>query len=194
MALTPSTMQALGSLLPEFSLPEVRSGKLVSNRDFQTLKGLLVMFICRHCPYVKHVEQELARIGRDYAASPLGILAVSSNDAEHYPEDSPENLAAMADRLDFKFPFCYDADQSAARHFGAACTPDFFVYDGRRRLVYRGQLDASRPGNHEPVTGKDLRAALEAVVSGGAVEAEQKPSVGCNIKWKPGSEPPYFRK
>lgn len=194
MALTPSTMQPLGSSIPDFSLPDVRTGKKVSLADFKERKALLVMFICRHCPYVKHVEHEIARIGRDFVPKGLGIVAVSSNDAAGYPEDAPAKLAEMADALGFLFPFCYDEDQSAARRFGAACTPDFFVYDAARKLVYRGQLDGSRPGNSEPVSGRDLRAALDAVMSGAPVSGTQKASLGCNIKWKPGNEPDYFRK
>jgi hypothetical protein len=142
------------------------------------------MFICRHCPFVKHVQRELARIGRDYAGHDVGIVAISSNDASAYPADAPASLAEMARELEFAFPLCHDESQHVARAYGAACTPDFFVYDRERRLAYRGQLDDSRPGNDVPVTGRDLRAALDALLAGKPVDAAQKPSIGCNIKWK----------
>lgn len=184
MALTESTMKELGSALPRFSLPDVVSGRTVSPDDYADHKALLVMFLCRHCPYVKHVEHELARIGRDYAHKPLGIIAISSNDAAAYPDDAPESLKEQARQLGFAFPYCYDESQEVARAFQAACTPDFFLYDADRQLVYRGQLDDSRPGNGKPVTGGDLRAAIDAVLGGGNVSQDQKPSAGCNIKWK----------
>jgi len=184
MALTESTMIALGSALPSFSLPDVVSGRMVSPEDYADRKALLVMFICRHCPYVKHVEQELARIGRDYAGKSLGIIAISSNDAANYPDDAPESLKQQALHLGFPFPYCYDETQDVARAFDAACTPDFYLYDEQRRLVYRGQLDDSRPGNGKPVTGRDLRAAIDAVIEGKTVSPQQRPSAGCNIKWK----------
>lgn len=184
MAATESTMLALGTPAPDFSLPDVVSGKTVSLRDFDGKKALLVMFICRHCPYVKHVQDELARLGRDYADKPLGIVAISSNDADNYPDDAPESLKEMAVQLGFRFPYLYDESQDVARAYDAACTPDFFLFDENRRLVYRGQLDGSRPGNGVPVTGKDLRNAIEAVLAGAPVDPNQKPSLGCNIKWK----------
>lgn len=177
-------MLALGTAAPDFSLPDVVSGQTVSLRDFDGKKALLVMFICRHCPYVKHVQHELARLGRDYADKPLGIVAISSNDAENYPEDAPESLKGMAVQLGFRFPYLYDESQEVARAYDAACTPDFFLFDENRRLVYRGQLDGSRPGNGVPVTGRDLRNAIEAVLAGAPVDSNQKPSLGCNIKWK----------
>ncbi len=177
-------MAPLGVPLPGFQLPEVVSGEIIASERFRDKKALLVMFICRHCPYVKHVQAELARIGMDYANSPLGILAISSNDAGAYPDDAPPSLRQMALELDFRFPFCYDESQDVARAFMAACTPDFFVYDADRILVYRGQLDGSRPGNSTPVTGRDLRAAINAVLAGHAVNHEQIPSMGCNIKWR----------
>jgi len=186
MALTESTMKELGSTLPQFTLPDVVSGRMVSPADYAHRKALLVMFICRHCPYVKHVEQELARIGRDYADKPLGIIAISSNDAVQYPDDAPESLKEQALQLGFVFPYCFDETQEVARAFQAACTPDFFLYDAGRRLVYRGQLDDSRPGNGKPVTGRDLRAAIDAVLEGRPVATDQRPSAGCNIKWKAG--------
>ena len=192
MVNTPSTMLALGTQAPAFQLPDVVTGESVSLESFDTKKGLLVMFICRHCPFVKHVEVELASIGQDYADKDLGIVAISSNDAADYPEDAPESLKEMAEALQFKFPYLYDADQSVAKEYTAACTPDFFLFDSARTLVYRGQLDDSRPGNDLPVTGKDLRAAMDAVLADSPVSSEQRPSVGCNIKWKEDNAPPYF--
>lgn len=189
MALTPSAMIPLGTPAPDFSLPEVVSGRTVSLATFAGRKALLVMFICRHCPYVEHVREELARLGRDYAKKDMGIVAVSSNEAENYPEDRPEKLKEMAQELGFTFPFCYDETQSVARAYSAACTPDFFLFDRERKLVYRGQLDASRPGNGKPVTGRDLRSAIEAVLSDRPPSSGQQPSMGCNIKWIPGNEP-----
>lgn len=184
MSRTESTMLALGTAVPAFSLPDVSTGKVVNSDDFRDKKGLLVMFICRHCPYVKHVQQELARIGRDYAAAPLGIVAISANDAENYPEDSPESLREMAAELGFTFPLCYDKSQDTAKAFTAACTPDFFLFDGAGKLAYRGQLDDSRRSNDIPPSGKDLRAAIDAVLHGQAVNPDQRPSIGCNIKWR----------
>ncbi len=194
MALTPSTMLlGLGTEAPEFRLPDAVSGRTISRKDFDGKKGLLVMFICQHCPYVQHVKHELARLGKDYEGRELGIVAVSSNDAANYPDDSPEKLKQMAGELGFTFPFCYDESQEAAKAFTAACTPDFFLFDRGRRLVYRGQLDDSRPGNGKPVTGRDLRAAIEAALAGRPVSRDQSPSIGCNIKWKKGNEPDYFK-
>ncbi|PYV12382.1 MAG: thioredoxin family protein [Acidobacteria bacterium] len=192
MVATASVMLALGTRAPQFELPDVASGKTVSLETFKDTQGLLVMFISRHCPYVQHVKEELARIGRDYAGRGLGIVAVSANDVASHPDDAPERLREMAEQLGFAFPVCYDASQSAARAYSAACTPDFFLFDSGRRLVYRGQLDDSRPGNDRPVTGSDLRRAVDAVLRGRPVPEDQKPSLGCNIKWKPGNEPDYF--
>lgn len=192
MVQTPSTMLALGTSVPAFSLPDVVSGETVSLDDFASKKALLVMFICRHCPYVKHVQQEIARIGRDYAAKDVGIVAISANDAGTYPEDAPHSLKEMAEELGFRFPFLYDDSQEVAKAYTAACTPDFFVFDDDRELVYRGQLDGSRPGNDVPVSGKDLRSALDAVLADEPVNPDQRPSIGCNIKWKGGNEPDYF--
>jgi peroxiredoxin len=192
MVQTPSTMLALGTAAPAFSLPDVVSGETVSLDDFASKKALLVMFICRHCPYVKHVQQEIARIGRDYAAKDVGIVAISANDAGTYPEDAPHSLKEMAEELGFRFPFLYDDSQEVAKAYTAACTPDFFVFDDNRELVYRGQLDGSRPGNDVPVSGKDLRSALDAVLADEPVNPDQRPSIGCNIKWKGGNEPDYF--
>ncbi len=187
MVLTPSVMIPLGTPLPDFDLPDVVSGKKVRTADFKDKKALLVMFICRHCPYVQHVKHELARLGRDYQKKRVGIVAISSNDAQNYPDDRPESLKAMAKELGFTFPFCYDESQEIAKKYSAACTPDFFLFGGIERLLsYRGQLDDSRPGNNKPVTGADLRAAMDLVLAGKTVPAEkQRPSIGCNIKWKP---------
>lgn len=191
MAVTPSTMVELGMSLPSFKLPSVLQGE-ISSSDFGGARALLVMFISRHCPYVQHVAGELARLGQDYKDSPLSIVAISSNDISTHPDDAPERLAQMAEERGFEFPICFDETQAIAKAFRAACTPDFFLFDENRRLVYRGQLDDSRPGNGKPVTGSDLRAAIEALLEGDSVPSDQKPSVGCNIKWKEGSEPDYF--
>lgn len=184
MARTESTMLDLGTAAPHFELPDVSSGKTVSIRDFDEKKALLVMFICRHCPYVRHVQRELAQMGRDYRQESIGIVAISSNDAAAYPGDAPESLREQAAELGLVFPYCYDETQEVAHAYSAACTPDFFLFDGSRRLVYRGQLDDSRPQNGIPVTGRDLRAAIDAVLNGEPTEVRQKPSVGCNIKWR----------
>ncbi len=192
MAVTPSTMLALGTSAPAFSLSDVVGGEVVSLDTFASKKALLLMFICRHCPYVKHVQQELAKIGKDYADEDIGIVAIASNDAESYPADAPESLKEMAEVLGFNFPYLYDENQVVAKTYTAACTPDFFVFDENRKLVYRGQLDSSRPGNDMPVDGEDLRSALDAVLADEPVNPDQRPSVGCNIKWKAGNEPDYF--
>jgi peroxiredoxin len=184
MALTESTMLALGSTAPGFALTDVVTGKTVDREDYRGRTALLVMFICTHCPYVKHVEKELAQLGSDYAASPLGIVAISSNDAVTHPDDGPAGLEQQAITLGFQFPYLYDESQEVAKAYQAACTPDFFLFDGEFRLVYRGQFDASRPGNGVPVTGADLRAAIDAVLAGNAPTADQRASIGCNIKWK----------
>jgi peroxiredoxin len=193
MALIASTMLPLGTQAPDFHLPNVVSGEIVSLSSFADKKALLVMFICRHCPFVKHIQQELVQLGKDYFQSDLGMIAISANDANNYPDDAPDSLKAMAIELGFKFPLCYDETQEVAKAYTAACTPDFFLFDATRKLVYRGQLDDSRPSNGKPVTGADLRAAIEAVLTGNSVEDEQKPSIGCNIKWKKGNEPSYFQ-
>ncbi len=192
MALTASTMLSLGTQAPDFHLPDVVSGQTISLSTFAQKKALLVMFICRHCPFVKHIKEELAQLGKDYINKGLGIVAISTNDAKNYPDDAPELLKAMAIELDFNFPFCYDESQETAKAYTAACTPDFFLFDAKQQLVYRGQLDESRPSNGKPVTGADLRAAIDAVLADKPVGGEQKPSIGCNIKWKPGNEPSYF--
>ena len=186
MAQTPSVMVPLGSKAEDFSLPDVVSGKKVTLADFKNKKALLVMFICRHCPYVKNIQNEIAKIGRDYQHKDAGIVAISANDPALYPEDAPESLADMARELDFTFPYLFDETQITARKYKAVCTPDFFLFDKHQKLVYRGQIDDSRPGNGIPVTGRDLREAIEAVLNDRAVNPNQKPSVGCSIKWKTG--------
>lgn len=192
MVRTPSTMLPLGTAAPNFSLPNV-DGKTVSLADLRGKKALLVMFICNHCPFVKHVADELARLGRDYQAKGAAVVAISSNDIVNHPDDSPEKMKDEAKARGYTFPYLYDADQSVAKAYQAACTPDFFVFDADQKLVYRGQLDGSRPGNDVPVNGADLRAALDAVLAGNKPTAEQRASLGCNIKWKAGNEPDYFK-
>jgi len=191
MARVASTMLPLGTLAPDFQLPDV-FGERISLATMKGKQGLLVMFICKHCPFVKHVEAQLAQIGKDYEDKNLGIVAISANDASNYPDDAPDQLQAMAKELGFTFPLCYDETQETAKAYTAACTPDFFLFDGNRSLVYRGQLDDSRPGNDQPVTGQDLRNAIDAVLAGKPISDMQKPSIGCNIKWKPGNAPAYF--
>jgi peroxiredoxin len=191
MVMTASTMLELGTKAPDFDLPDVMSGSNVKLSFFEGEKALLVMFICRHCPFVKHVEVELAKLGHDYGKKGVGVVAISSNDAENFPDDGPVELKQMGKKLGFNFPFLYDESQKVAQAYKAACTPDFFLFDGQLKLIYRGQLDASRPGNSEPVTGKDLRAAMDAVLAGLPVSEDQHVSTGCNIKWKAGNEPKY---
>lgn len=192
MALTPSTMLALGTKASDFDLPDVISGRRISLATFTGKQALLVLFICRHCPYVQHIKNALARLGKEYAGKDAGIVAISANDAEHYPDDAPASLKAFATEEGFAFPLCYDESQAVAKAYTAACTPDFFLFDAQRRLVYRGQFDDSRPGNGQPVTGRDLRAAMDAALAGRAVSQDQRPSIGCNIKWKSGNAPAYF--
>jgi peroxiredoxin len=184
MALTESTMLELGTAAPDFALTNVVTGKTVRRDDFRGQKALLVVFLCAHCPYVKHIEKGLAALGKDYAGKPIGIAAISSNDASTHPEDSPAGLKRQAESCDFVFPYLYDETQTAARAYKAACTPDFFLFDADLRLVYRGQFDPSRPGNGIAVTGVDLRAAIDAVLAGKPPLELQRPSIGCNIKWK----------
>ena len=179
-----SVMLPLGTPAPAFALRDVVSGRSYSLASFSGKAALLVMFICRHCPYVVHVEHEIAQIGRDYTDTGLGIISISSNDPAQYPDDAPPRLKEMAERLGFTFPLCFDETQDVAMAYGAACTPDFYLFDRERWLVYRGQLDDSRPGNNRPVTGRDLRAAIDAVLAGKPVDGKQKASVGCSIKWK----------
>ena len=189
MAAVESQMLPLGTAAPAFSLPDP-DGEVFSLRDVAA--AYLVMFICNHCPYVKHVREELARIGREYAERNVAIYAINSNDASTHPGDSPEKMKQEAAEWGYVFPYLYDASQDVAKAYRAACTPDFFLFDADRKLVYRGQLDDSRPSNDAPVDGRDLRAALDAVLGGDPVPEPQKASIGCNIKWRPGNEPEYF--
>ncbi|MDH4109521.1 MAG: thioredoxin family protein [Gammaproteobacteria bacterium] len=186
-----SEMLPLGTVAPGFALPDA-DGTVHSLSDAAGIHGYLVMFICNHCPFVKHVRRELARIGREYMPRGIAIYAINSNDAESYPGDSPARMKEESRDWGYEFPYLVDADQSVAQAYQAACTPDFFLFDRERRLVYRGRLDDSRPSNELPVTGRDLRAALEALLAGKEIPADQKPSIGCNIKWKAGNEPPWF--
>jgi peroxiredoxin len=179
-----SVMLPLGTPAPPFALRDVVSGQIYSLDSFTVKTALLVMFICRHCPYVVHVEQGIAKIGRDYIDTGLGIIGISSNDPAQYPDDAPPRLKEMAERLGFTFPFCFDENQNAAKAYQATCTPDFYLFNRERQLVYRGQLDDSRPGSNKPVTGRDLRTAIDAVLAGKPVDSNQKASVGCSIKWK----------
>lgn len=192
MARTPSTMLPLGTPAASFSLPDP-SGKVVSLTDFANAKALVVMFICNHCPFVKHVAGELARLARDYQPLGVAFVGIQSNDSVKYPDDAPAKMADEITLRGYTFPYLSDATQEVARAYRAACTPDFYVFDGGQKLVYRGQLDASRPDNGKPVTGSDLRAALNAVLAGQPVSSDQLPSLGCNIKWRDGNEPDYFR-
>ncbi len=184
MARTPSNMIALGTAAPDFSLPDTVSGRTLSFADIAGTKGTVVMFICNHCPYVKLLEEDLARFGRECQEQGVGVVAISANDADNYPEDSPEAMQKNALRLGYPFPYLYDATQETAKAYEAACTPDFYLFDGEGKCVYRGQYDNARPQNGKPVTGSDLRAAVSALVLGQPPVAEQKPSLGCNIKWK----------
>jgi peroxiredoxin len=192
MVRTASTMLALGVSAPAFNLTDVVSGAPISLETFNGKSALLVMFISVHCPFVKHVQTQLAQIGTDYASKGLGLVGISPNDIEKYPDDAPEHLQALAHAEGFNFPLCCDASQAVAKAYLAACTPDFFLFDGDRHLAYRGQLDDSRPSNGQPVTGQDLRQAIESILAGKAVDPNQRPSIGCNIKWIPGNEPEYF--
>ena len=191
MARTPSQMLPLGTLAPTFNLPDA-DGKMHSLDDATGSQAYLVMFICNHCPFVKHVADELARLGRDYREKGVAVFAINSNDIESHPADGPDKMKEEAAARGYTFPYLLDADQSVAKSYEAACTPDFYLFDADRRLVYRGQLDGSRPGNDVPVDGADLRRAIDAVLAGDPVPAAQVPSLGCNIKWKAGNEPVYF--
>ncbi len=193
MAQTASTMLPLGTPAPDFSLPEPMTGKTISLGDFQDAPALLVMVICNHCPFVKHIRQGLVQFARDYPAKDLAIVAISANDAANYPDDSPAKIAEEAKTFGYPFPYLHDESQAVAKAYHAACTPDFFLFDASRKLVYRGQFDGSRPGNKLPVTGSDLRAAVDALLAGQPVPSAQQPSIGCNIKWKTGHEPDYSR-
>lgn len=184
MAQTPSNMMPLGTQAPELTLPDTVSGKDLSLQGLKGENATVVMFICNHCPFVKHIEPELVKLGRDYPAKGVGIIAISSNDVNNYPEDSPEKMKSLALSLGYNFPYLYDESQQVAKAFDAACTPDFYIFDKDLKCVYRGQLDDSRPGNDIPLTGNDLREALNSILSSKQVSSIQKPSVGCNIKWK----------
>ncbi|NBX77286.1 MAG: thioredoxin family protein [Proteobacteria bacterium] len=191
MALTPSTMLDLGTEAPDFSLPDTEK-KTVKLSEVKGKKPFLVMFICNHCPYVKHIGKELSDLMREFQEKGIAVFGINSNDTVTYPDDSPEKMALEKKRLNYSFPYLVDASQETAKAYRAACTPDFFLFDKAGKLVYRGQFDESRPGNQIPVTGKDLRYALEAVISNRSQSAEQRPSIGCNIKWKKGNAPEYF--
>ncbi len=191
MVQTASTMMPLGTQAPDFSLPDT-TGNTVSLADFKGANALLVMFICNHCPFVKHVRDQLAALGADYQEKGVGVVAIMSNDVTTHPDDSPDKMAEEVRLAGYTFPYLYDATQATAKAYRAACTPDFFLFDRDLKLAYRGQLDDARPGNDKPVTGADLRAALDAVLAGTPVPEPQKPSIGCNIKWKQGDEPDYF--
>ncbi|MEM6805835.1 MAG: thioredoxin family protein [Bacteroidota bacterium] len=184
MARTPSNMLALGTQAPGFQLADTVSGKIMSLSEFASDKATLIMFICNHCPFVIHVHPQLTGIAKDYQEKGLSVIAISSNDVVNYPQDGPDKMKLLAEKLAFSFPYLYDENQEVDKAYQAACTPDFYLFDGDQKLVYRGQLDGSRPGNQVPLTGEDLRAAIEAVLSGEAVNSDQKPSLGCNIKWK----------
>lgn len=193
MAQTASTMLPLGTSAPDFSLPEPATGSTVTLADFRGSPALLVMFISNHCPFVQHIREALARFASDYQDRGLACVAIGANDVVKYPDDGPVRIAEEVQSRGYPFPYLYDESQAIAKAYRAACTPDFFLFDADRQLVYRGQFDASRPGNTVPVTGADLRAAVDAVLAGQPVSSEQKPSMGCNIKWKLGNEPDYFR-
>ena len=191
MVKTASTMAPIGMEAPEFALPDTAGG-IISLDDYADASGLLVVFLCNHCPFVKHLRFELADYARDYLEKGLAVVGINSNNAEAYPADSPEMMAREVEEVGYTFPYLFDGDQSVAKAYAAACTPDFFLFDGERRLVYRGQFDDSRPGSGLPVTGRDLRAATDALLEGRPVSAEHRPSVGCNIKWRSGNAPDYF--
>lgn len=192
MVKTLSTMLPLGTALPSFSLQDTVTGQTVSPQSIPEENGVLVMFICNHCPYVIHLQEALTQLMNDYAAAPLSIVAISSNDVEKYPQDGPVEMKALAEQLGWTFPYCLDESQELAKTFQAACTPDFYVFGKDKMLTYRGQFDDSRPKNDAPITGADLRHALDAMLAGQPAPAEQKPSMGCNIKWKEGQAPSYF--
>jgi peroxiredoxin len=192
MAAVNSTMMPLGTKAPDFRLPDT-TGRIVSLSELNNAPALLVVFMCNHCPYVKHIRGGLTQLARDYQSRGLAMVAISSNDVANYPQDSPKRMAEEAKAAGYTFPYLYDETQAVAKAYRAACTPDIFLFDKDQRLAYRGQFDDSRPSTSIPVTGKDLRAAIDALFAGKARSAQQKPSIGCNIKWKPGNEPDYFR-
>ncbi|WP_431136019.1 thioredoxin family protein [Psychroserpens mesophilus] len=184
MALTPSNMLPLGTKAPEFTLKNTIDDSVVSLDNAKGIKGTVIMFICNHCPFVKHINSELSKLAKDYISKGIKCVAISSNDATNYPEDAPDKMKENAIQQDFIFPYLYDETQDIAKAYNAACTPDFYVFDSELKLVYRGQLDNSRPGNKIPVTGKDIREVLDALLSNKSIDIVQKPSIGCNIKWK----------
>lgn len=184
MARTPSNMLELGTEAPHFSLPDTISGRELSLTDLASDKATLIMFICNHCPFVLHVNEELVRLAADYQSKGVSFIAISSNDIINYPQDSPDRMKKLAKEVGYRFPYLYDESQEVAKNYQAACTPDFYLFDGELKLAYRGQLDASRPGNNIPVTGEDLRAAMDSLLAGTPVSSDQKPSMGCGIKWK----------
>ena len=184
MVQTASNMMPLGTQAPDFTLPDTVSGKNLSLQDIKGASGTLIMFICNHCPFVKHIQKELVKLGQDYIPKGISMIAISSNDVANFPEDSPEKMKFVADSLGYSFPYLYDETQLVAKAYDASCTPDFFIFDKNLKCVYRGQLDDSRPGNDIPVTGVDLRNALDSIITGKGVSQRQKPSIGCNIKWK----------
>ncbi|MDT8340573.1 MAG: thioredoxin family protein [Longimicrobiales bacterium] len=192
MARTPSTMPDLGLAAPDFALPDAVTGRTVRLADFREAPALLVVFWCNHCPFVKHIEDAFLDFARAYLPMGLEVVAISANDPERYPDDAPEAMRELANRKDYPFPYLFDHTQRVARAYRAACTPDFFLFDRDHRLFYRGQFDDARPSTDEPVTGRDLRRAVDAVLAGEAPPPQQTPSVGCNIKWRPGNEPDYF--
>jgi peroxiredoxin len=187
-----STMLPLGTVAPNFRLPDT-NGKMISLADFKSARALVIVFMCNHCPYVQHIRPALAKLARDYQPKGVQVVGISSNDSVNYPQDGPAKMKVEAESAGYIFPYLYDETQEAAKSYRAACTPDIYLFDAEQRLAYRGQFDDSRPGNNVPPTGKDLRAAIDAVLAGSAAAAQQKPSIGCNIKWKPGNEPDYFR-
>jgi peroxiredoxin len=192
MALTPSTMLSLGTQAPDFSLPDACSGGTVSLSDFKAAKGLLVMFICNHCPYVIHIREDFGPLAKEFESQGLKVVAINANDLDKYPQDGPPNMKALAEKSDWQFPYLMDEDQSVAKAYQAACTPDFFLFDAQHKLAYRGQWDDSSPGNNHPVNGASIRSAVQAVLNGDRVQSEQIPAMGCNIKWKAGNAPAYF--
>ncbi|MFN4262689.1 MAG: thioredoxin family protein [Thioalkalivibrionaceae bacterium] len=192
MARTPSLMIDLGTKAPDFALPDVVSGNTISLDSFPDAKGFLIAFICNHCPFVQLIRHEFARLTRDAIARGVAVIAINSNDIDSHPEDGPDGMRDDARRFGYAFPYCLDEDQTVAKAYQATCTPDFFLFDANRRLVYRGQFDSCRPGSDLPVTGEDLRAAIDALLNGTPISPDQKPSLGCNIKWKQGNEPGYF--
>ncbi len=191
MAQTPSTMIELGTRMPEFKLPDC-NGRMHSSDELKGAPAALVVFYCNHCPFVKHVRDEFVKLTNEYMDKGLKAVAINANDYTAHPDDSPQAMARDAEQFGYQFPYLVDESQEVAKRFKAACTPDFFLFDGEQKLAYRGQMDDSRPGNDKPVTGADLRAAIDAVLAGRPVPSDQKPSIGCNIKWRPGNEPDYY--